>query len=635
MKYLRVRMFAMFMVIMLFVAVLPDTAFADESTTHHGFESKDVSSMTEIYVQTNSPGRDYPMYNALWEPSSGVLYGRNAHGGTREDGSFGIVNLDQMARESMTSIYYAPTNEYSLEYWGYLYRPALASGSRGLLVYMNFDGEADDCGPIAAGQYDERIKESFEYLKTLDCPVFMRIGGEMNCWTKMATPEAFIAAYRHIVDVGRSITSNVAMVFSPNYGGAWGVDMDDYYPGDKYVDWVGCSLYYNEYGINAGANLGSLINDINSGNYASYYGEPMINIQQIIHLANLHDKPVIITEGGSYNKTGNLDLSAAAADKFQKAFAFLPMVYPEIKCIVTSDYGFGNDNWAFYDNDIITAWYSKGVQSTGVYLEDYHDTAGYLTSLSADPDITRMTNPDDEIVFEAYTYSPNLLKATWLVDWQTVWTTSEYPYMCTVDRSILSGRHEIAVMFSNGETKSYVINDGKVGAPREQPSSWASELVNKGMSLGVIPSKFWGNYKQEVTRAEFCAMATSLYENVVGSIDGRAKFDDTTDENVEKMAYLGVVNGVGGNKFNPNGKITREQAAVMLARLARVIGKTSLTGTAAFNDNASISSYALESVGQVCAAGIMAGRDGNIFDPGGAYTREQSIVTIMRLYFMS
>ena len=51
-----------------------------------------------------------------------------------------------------------------------------------------------------------------------------------------------------------------------------------------------------------------------------------------------------------------------------------------------------------------------------------------------------------------------------------------------------------------------------------------------------------------------------------------------------------------------------------------------------FADNASISSWARDAVGRVKAAGIMDGTGNNQFTPQGTYTREQSILTILRLY---
>jgi hypothetical protein len=98
------------------------------------------------------------------------------------------------------------------------------------------------------------------------------------------------------------------------------------------------------------------------------------------------------------------------------------------------------------------------------------------------------------------------------------------------------------------------------------------------------------------------------------------------------MAALGVVNGVGDNRFDPNASLTREQAATMLSRLADAMDKPLTASAATFADNTSVSSWAIDAVGQMQATGIMGGVGDNQFSPVTDYTREQSILTIMRLY---
>ena len=167
----------------------------------------------------------------------------------------------------------------------------------------------------------------------------------------------------------------------------------------------------------------------------------------------------------------------------------------------------------------------------------------------------------------------------------------------------------------------------------DQPSSWAQEQVHAAVEAGLVPESLQAGYTQTATRAEFCALAVELYETVTGSeITQRATFSDTSDVNVQKMAGIGVIGGVGNNQFNPSGELTREQAATILVRLADALGSPLPEGTASFADNASISSWALEAVGRARAGGIMDGTGGNRFSPQGAYTREQSIMTAYRLY---
>ena len=123
-----------------------------------------------------------------------------------------------------------------------------------------------------------------------------------------------------------------------------------------------------------------------------------------------------------------------------------------------------------------------------------------------------------------------------------------------------------------------------------------------------------------------------LYETVTGSsVSGRSTFTDTSDVNVEKAAYLGVVSGVGDGTFRPNDPLNREQAAVMLAQLAKALGKPLPQASANFGDASAISSWAASAVGQVQASGVMNGVGGGLFAPSQGYSREQSITTMLNL----
>ena len=55
------------------------------------------------------------------------------------------------------------------------------------------------------------------------------------------------------------------------------------------------------------------------------------------------------------------------------------------------------------------------------------------------------------------------------------------------------------------------------------------------------------------------------------SIASATKFSDDADieyqEAVDVMTALEVIDGVGGNRFNPTGTLTREQAATIICRM--------------------------------------------------------------------
>ena len=166
-------------------------------------------------------------------------------------------------------------------------------------------------------------------------------------------------------------------------------------------------------------------------------------------------------------------------------------------------------------------------------------------------------------------------------------------------------------------------------------STWAHEGITNAVANNLVPAALQNHYTQPATRAEFTSLAVALYEAATGrTITGRVQFTDTTDVNVQKMAYLGVVTGVGNNRFDPTGQITREQAAVMLSRLATAIGQPFPNQPPTFADIASLSAWAVEGVGQAQAAGVMSGVGDNRFAPRDTFTREQSIITILRMFDM-
>jgi|GEM_PF-1228647 len=170
--------------------------------------------------------------------------------------------------------------------------------------------------------------------------------------------------------------------------------------------------------------------------------------------------------------------------------------------------------------------------------------------------------------------------------------------------------------------------------PVENPTYWAEASVATAIHAGIVPRAWQTRYTLAANRAEFSALAAALYRNLTGTNVSTAAiwFSDTDDINMLRMGALGVVTGAGDGTASPNGKLTREQAATMLSRLANALGCSLPKQAVAFNDNNAISDWAVEAVGQMQAAGIMSGGTGNMFNPKADYTREQCIMTVLRLY---
>ena len=106
---------------------------------------------------------------------------------------------------------------------------------------------------IAAGTWDEYFAEAAHTVRDFKYPVFISIDHEMNGnWYPYSqaypgsttTAADFREAWKHIVDIfRREGADNAAFVWSPNVPDVGEIPYTDYYPGDKYVDWVGISFY--------------------------------------------------------------------------------------------------------------------------------------------------------------------------------------------------------------------------------------------------------------------------------------------------------------------------------------------------------------------------------------------------------
>ena len=98
------------------------------------------------------------------------------------------------------------------------------------------------------------------------------------------------------------------------------------------------------------------------------------------------------------------------------------------------------------------------------------------------------------------------------------------------------------------------------------------QLAARNIINGKTDSSF--DPKSTMTRAEF---ATIVVRGLGLSVKGNSSFADVTENDwfydyVNAAYKYGIINGVSDTEFNPNGTITREEAAVMVTRAAKLCG---------------------------------------------------------------
>lgn len=189
------------------------------------------------------------------------------------------------------------------------------------------------------------------------------------------------------------------------------------------------------------------------------------------------------------------------------------------------------------------------------------------------------------------------------------------------------------------ESDVALISAFQKGGNADLPSAWAQDLVSVAIAAGIVPENLQQNYTEAVSRGEVAEMFIRLLEKSSGKdIDAilaekgvqinPTAFTDTTDKNVLAANALGIINGVGNNRFDPNGTFTRAQIAVILNRTAEVLGVETDGYTHAFTDVSG--HWCNTELGWPVHAGIINGVGNNRFDPDGVLTTEQSIVMAQR-----
>jgi mannan endo-1,4-beta-mannosidase len=169
-----------------------------------------------------------------------------------------------------------------------------AAWSYGAMYYIAWEPYDTTAAAIAGGQSDRYITKFADAVRTLNLPVAISFGHEMNGnwypWgTGQTSASAFVAAWRHIHNLFiQAGASNVIWVWNPNVvNPVPQVQLEPYWPGDAYVDWVGITGYFPTSGPET---------------FATLYGPTLAEIRQFT------TKPVIIAETSV--ETGPSDIQA-------------------------------------------------------------------------------------------------------------------------------------------------------------------------------------------------------------------------------------------------------------------------------------------------------------------------------------
>ena len=207
---------------------------------------------------------------------------------------------------------------------------------------------------------------------------------------------------------------------------------------------------------------------------------------------------------------------------------------------------------------------------------------------------------------------------------------------CTYNRSIssvifiLTHFSKYTIMYDASSVWTNPFSDVK-------ESDWFYEAVKFVSSQGLMNGTSATTFAPDanLTRA---MLVTVLYRyEKEPNVTGNGGFTDVPSgewytDAVAWAAANGIVNGVGDNKFNPNGNITREELATILYRYSKFKGENPKADgdLSVYLDGAKTSGWAADGVKWAVGSGIITGTSETTVDPQGTATRAQVATMLMR-----
>jgi mannan endo-1,4-beta-mannosidase len=180
---------------------------------------------------------------------------------------------------------------YSGWYEPFLASFATAAARHGAVPVVQIDPTGISLAAIASGHFDTYLRSYATTVRSYRRPVVLSFGHEMNArwytWGyRHTSPAVFVAAWRHIVRVFRSVRArNVTWMWTINTvnpepdatraPAAW-------WPGSSYVDWVGIDGYFHT----------------SSAQFTSVFGPTIVDVRE------LTNDPILISETGAAPNTG-------------------------------------------------------------------------------------------------------------------------------------------------------------------------------------------------------------------------------------------------------------------------------------------------------------------------------------------
>lgn len=173
---------------------------------------------------------------------------------------------------------------------------------------------------------------------------------------------------------------------------------------------------------------------------------------------------------------------------------------------------------------------------------------------------------------------------------------------------------------------------------RDLTAHWAESDIKQAVALGIVSGYPDGTFKPDgaVTRAEFAVMLIhALRPQEKQSNSGPLPFTDLDQigewalNAVAQAVQAGIISGYEDGSFRPDARINRGEMAKMIANALGLEGESA--ASTEFADDTAIPDWAKGAAAALSKRGIMVGREGNEFAPGGQATRAEAVKALLNM----
>jgi mannan endo-1,4-beta-mannosidase len=228
--------------------------------------------------------------------------------------------------------------------WGVPFARSFAETvrSHGAVTILQMDPTYASVSAIARGVYDHYLRVFADSVRDFGHPVVIGFGHEMNAdwysWGYKHVPApTFVAAWRHIVSLFRSDgADNVTWLWTINQDLSTTGPLASWWPGARYVTWVGIDGYYYR----------------PTSTFTTVFGETIAQIRAFTH------KPVLLSEAG-------VGPHAGQSAKIQNLFAGMRQ-YQTLGLVwfdIAQHQGIYHQDWRIEDSRAATTAFRRSAAS--------------------------------------------------------------------------------------------------------------------------------------------------------------------------------------------------------------------------------------------------------------------------------